>query len=996
MNSFRLLTARWVFAAAWFGVSVGAAFGAAEPEVTAKDLPRLPATEPANALSTFQVKKGFHLELVAAEPLVMSPIAMSFDENGRLFVVEMRDYSERRDERLGRIRMLEDTNHDGIFDKATVYAKDLPWPTAVICYGGGVLVASTPDILWLKDTNGDGAADLREVIFTGFGSGVERLNVQALLNSFNWGLDNRIHGATAPNGGVIKTVLSPDLAPLDLRSRGFSIEPRKFTMRAENGGGQYGLSFDHRGRKFVCSNSHHIQTYMYDGRYGNMNKNFPMPSPLVDIAVDGPAAEVYRLSPEEAWRVIRTQWRVTGAVGGPIEGGGRASGYFTGATGATIYRGNAFPQSFVGDAFIGDAGGNLVHHKSIRMDGVKVVAERPPDEQKSEFVASRDIWFRPVQFANAPDGALYIADMYREVIEHPWSLPESIKKFLDLNSGNDRGRIYRIVPDGFQQPAAPRLGAATTAELVATLEHSNGWHRDTAARLLYEKQDATAVPLLVRLARTSKPFYGRLHALYTLEGLNALAPDVVRRSLDDADPTVREHAVLLCEGLKARQGSLPEDLLRKLRKMAADPAITVRYQLAFTLGWIQHPDRVEALAEIMARDAGDEWIRMAALNSIGDAAAAKAFFAVAQDNAMRTSPGGREYMRQLMLLVGAGNRASDLAVVLDYLAGNVSAPLSFTLVRALGDGLQRAGVSFSRVEGTAKLGVVFEQARSMLRANQGEEPVRVQAAQLLALTTFPESGEVLLGLLGRGQPEAIQLAAIGTLDRLFGPQVAPGLAKNWKGLTPRARADAAAALLKRPDRALVLLEGIEKGDVRVGDLSASDMRALQAFRDPAVKKKAASVFGSAGGAKRQDVVNAFLPALSLKGDAARGKKVYEERCISCHRVAGQGFALGPDLESVKNTGKDKLLVNILDPNREVAPQFLAHQVETRDNESVIGIIGNETESAVTLRQAFGKDSVVPRSNISSMKSTGQSLMPEGLEAGLTPQGLADLIEFIIK
>src|SRR5207302_5593032 len=201
--------------------------------------------------------------------------------------------------------------------------------------------------------------------------------------------------------------------------------------------------------------------------------------------------------------------------------GGRASGYFTSATGIAILRGNGWPEDCVGDAFIADCGSNLVHRKKVRPKAVELVAERPPDEQKVEFLASTDLWFRPVQMANAPDGALYVADMYREVIEHPWSLPDSIKKLLDLNAGNDRGRIYRIVPDGFKQPKLPRLGAASTRELVATLEHPNGWHRDTAARLLYQRQDKSAVSLLIALLEKSKSPLARLHALYALAGLVA-------------------------------------------------------------------------------------------------------------------------------------------------------------------------------------------------------------------------------------------------------------------------------------------------------------------------------------------------------------------------------------------------------------------------------------------------------------------------------------------
>src|SRR5262245_30653697 len=225
---------------------------AEEPSVSSSDLPRVPPTEPAQALSTFKVRPGLRLELVAAEPLVVDPIALCFDENSRMFVIEMRDYSESRDERLGRIRMLEDTDGDGKFDKSIIFAEDLPWPTALCWFNGGLFVGSTPDIWYFKDMNGDGKADEKKLVFTGFGAGIERLNVQQLFNSLNWTLDCRIHGASGGNGGIIRCPDHPEYAPVDIRNADFSFEPRTFEMRRESGGGQYGLSFDSAGRKFVC------------------------------------------------------------------------------------------------------------------------------------------------------------------------------------------------------------------------------------------------------------------------------------------------------------------------------------------------------------------------------------------------------------------------------------------------------------------------------------------------------------------------------------------------------------------------------------------------------------------------------------------------------------------------------------------------------------------------------------------------------------------------
>jgi putative membrane-bound dehydrogenase-like protein len=1016
--------------------AISATSRSAEPSLDPKDLPRTPPVEAKDALRTFKIKPGFHLELVAAEPLVRDPIEMCFDENGRLFVVEMIDYSELRDAQphLGRVRLLEDTDEDGRFDKSTVYADDLPWPTAVFCWAGGIFVAATPDIFHLKDTNGDGKADVRRVVFTGFASdyapyATNTLNMQAMVNSFRWGLDNRIHGLTGPNGGHVRVaadvsrrwmksegkgergeadqsrLTSAATNSVDLRGRDFAFDPRTLALTAEAGGGQYGLSFDNWGRRFTCNNSDHVRVFMYDARYAARNPFFNLPPALVSIAADGPAAEVFRLSPEEPWRVIRTKWRVAGQVPGPIEGGGRASGYFTSAAGITIYRGNAYPEDFVGDAFICDVGSNLVHRKKLRPHGVALIAERPADEQKSEFLASTDLWFRPVQFANAPDGCLYLADMYREVIEHPWSIPPAIKKLLDLNSGNDRGRIYRIVPDGFRQPKLPRLGKATTAELVATLDHPNGWHRDTAARLLYERQDTRAVEALQRLSVAAKSAEGRLHALYALDGLGALKPAPLLNALGDAHERVREHAVKL-----SGKFSADERLAGKLLAMAADPSVHVRYQLAFTLGEVKHPDRIKAMAEIAQRDADSPWVQAAVLSSLAEGAGE--MFALLGAGGPRTSssaaatkaghtaggdarsPGQQaaqaDFLRQLGQLIGAKNDPGEVATVIGFVRKVEEPARAFALVRALGEGLQRARGALPRAE----LKPIFDRAAELAANARAAEGARVAAIQLLGLTSFAESGQRLLAQLDERQPPAVQLAALAALGRFNDPQVGGALTARWASLTPRLREEALTVLLARADRAAALLRAIADGVIRPSDLSSTQAKFLKNHRDAKVREQAVALLTAPAVAQRPDVVNAFLPALNLAGDAARGKAIFLERCASCHRLGGEGFALGPDLVSVKTGGKEKMLVNILDPNRELLPQFRAYEVETKDDESLLGLIANETAASVTVRQAYGRETVVPRAGIARMRSQGQSLMPEGLEQGLTPQAMADLLEFI--
>ena len=700
------------------------------------DLPRTPPTAPDAAVATLAVRPGFHAELMASEPLIADPVAMAFDENGRLYVVEMGDYSERRDEKLGRVKLLEDTDGDGRFDRASVFADGLPWPTGIACWDGGVFVLASPEMVYFKDMDGDGKADVHAMVFTGFGNLAEKLNVQQLPNSLTWGPDQRIHGALGGNAGAVQNFALHGSPKIELRGRDFSFDPRAMDLRPESGGGQWGMTFDDTGRKFVCANSRHLMQVMYEDRIAARVTDSPLPAPALDIAADGPQAEVFRRSPDEPWRVLRTKWRVAGSVPGPIEGGGRASGYFTGACGVTVYRGDAWPAEFRGDVFVADCGSNLIHRKKLTGDLVRR-GVRAAGEERSEFLASTDNWFRPVAFANAPDGNLWFADMYREVIEHPWSLPEPLKSKLDLNSGNDRGRIYRIVADGSIEFPTLRLGKMATADLVDGLALANGWHRDTAARLLHQRQDKSAVPALVKLAEKlaekAEAPESRLVILSVLRGLDALDETTLARSLHDADADVRAAAVRLCT--KA-------DLITPL---ADDPSPRVRFEVAWTLIALAPSDKI--------------------------------------------------------------------------------APL---VARAI-------------------------------------EPLLRPAA---ALNPKPPSGS--------------------------------------------------------------------------------------------------------------------------------GHMIFATRCATCHRFAGEGCAVGPDLDAARLAGREKLLGNILEPSRELTAGYPQGIIETKSGETLSGIIANESPGGVILRMPGGADRAVKRADIVTIEHPARSLMPDAIATGLTPKDVNDLLDFLMR
>jgi len=282
----------------------------------------------------------------------------------------------------------------------------------------------------------------------------------------------------------------------------------------------------------------------------------------------------------------------------------------------------------------------------------------------------------------------------------------------------------------------------------------------------------------------------------------------------------------------------------------------------------------------------------------------------------------------------------------------------------------------------------------MARDTKVSGKARVQAVQLLTLSSFDDAGQTLSSLLGPNQTESVQLAAIAALARFSDERASDALLNNWPHLAERVRNEVVNVMLTRPERITALFKAVEQRTVRPSDFTAQQLQILRAHRDTKIREQAIQLFGAPPGAKRDDVVKGFLPALQLRGDPVNGKKIYLERCATCHRIGTQGNAVGPDLTTVKTAGKETLLVNIVDPNREVAPGYLNYTVETKSGETLSGLIANESSSSLTLGGANGTETVLLRPQIARLQPSGQSLMPEGLEVGLTLQDMADLLEYL--
>jgi putative membrane-bound dehydrogenase-like protein len=994
----------------WIRSAGGAALVLAAVALAAEPKPGTPAggpLSPTEERTTFRVPKGFRVELVAAEPDVVDPVAMAFDENGRLFVCEMRGYPNggvaTGTISNGRIKLLEDADGDGYFEKSSVFAEDLGFPTGVMPCKGGVLAAVAPDLLLLEDTKGTGKADRRRVLYTGF----DLANIQQLLNSLQWGLDNWVYACAGGAGGTIRSAEKPDLPPVTLRGRGIRFHPDlPGSLEPTSGGGQYGLAPDAWQRWFTATNSQHLRHIVLPDHYLRRNPALAVGAVTRDIPDHGAACKLFRLSPFEAWRVERTARRKEGPEARRLPATELVPGGFaTSACSPVVYVANAYPESYRGNTFVCDPANNLVHRDVLVPSGATFTARRAPGEESCEFLASTDNWFRPVHLTLGPDGALYVLDFYREVIETPLSLPEDIKKRLNLES-RGRGRIWRIVADTpearEQARRRPALRKAPTADLVAHLADPNLWWRLTAQRLLVERQDATAIEPLERLARTAPSAAGRAHALWTLHGLKALRDELVDAALKDRDAGVREQALRLADD---RLASGP--LRAAVVALAGDPSPRVRFQLAFTLGGSDAADAVAALAKLARQDAGDPWTQTAVLSSAGRSAAGLLEALAGDRSFTREAPAASlQLLKRLAALVGTRGTDAELGRALALLgtAGKDAEPWQVALLDGLGQGLQNSTRPLARLweapppslrPAVARAGALFEQAAATARDEKRPPAERAAAVRLLGGGPFAPLAAAAADLLTPQTPPELQLAAVRALSAHAGPAVAPLLLGAWAGYSPAVRREAAEALLARTERLPALLTALEEKKVLSNQLEPLRLEQLRRHPDAALRERARKVLAGQEAADRRKVVDAYRAALEWKADAARGKAVFKKNCTACHRLENEGTEVGPDLLSaLRNKSREQLLADVLDPSREVDPRYLNYLVTTKKGQTLSGLIAAETASSITLRRGERSEDTLLRSQIEEIQATAKSLMPEGLEAQVSKQDMADLIAYL--
>jgi len=961
-----------------------------------------------NTPEGFEIHPDFNLELVADEPLVFDPVEFKFDELGRAFVLEMPGYPMRDAE--SRLVHLLDTDGNGIYDQRQVFADDLGIASSFMPYKNGFLIASPPHLLWIGDTDHSGTADTRKILMDGFSTG----NLQHNFNGLTYALDNWIYAANGGNSGKPYFVNAPDKV-LDLRGTDLrmNLEQEVLARVGESSGG-FKITFDNWGHLYETHNLEHVSHLVFEDRYLDELTSTPSHA-LTNISADeeNGLSRIYPIGEQET------------RVNHPEQ-----SGYFSGACGITHYGGGIFPEPLNSSLLVADCVLNLVHLDRLASQGSSFVARR--NREKVEFLASRDRSFRPVNMTVGPNGALYVVDMHRKVIEHPEWIPDELEAHMDLDAGKEKGRIYRVLPKNHRNSKIVPLPISDAKQLAMLLGDPNQWKRMTAHRLLVtEKQDGVIPFLIAQLSSTNS--LARLHSMWVLEGLRALDENSLINALSDPSPGIRENALKIAE--QRLQGN--PQLLDHILALAQDGHARVRMQATLTLGTLpkeiydlQKKRIAVSLSEQMARDSVDEWGRLA----IASALRQQAFDFIENRLTEVATPLQSEETKILEILaelIGKEEKKESTTQILHALRRDDLAPeFRFNLVKALTRGWQKGNPELLNVKenpnliaqlasleeqndlalvqatgelrqvlalpSSPKIEELMKKASHTLFDNTLSAEERLKRLQLVGLNDFKKREALLYRLLDNKQPLLLQVEALSQLWRSNDPEVPHQLIARWPSLGPQARKHATDILLYKSSHHEALLTAMETGKVGLGEfnLDLERRRTLLFSDDQVIRERAEQLFSDAGVVQRKEAIEKMRPALTLKGDPEKGTELFQNVCAQCHRYGQLGKDVGPVLTEINRKSKESLLHDILDPNAAVDTQYLNHQVQTKDGTIYTGIVTMESDSEIGLLMIGGTEKIIAKNEIDRFYSTGSSMMYEGLEQGIDTQEMADLLAFL--
>jgi putative membrane-bound dehydrogenase-like protein len=972
-------------------------------------VPPTPSPELQKALASFEIAEGFDIELVAAEPLVADPVAMEIDEDGNFYVVEMHGYPLDLS-RTGKIKLLKDQNGDGYPDTATVFADSLTLPTGICRWQKGVIVTDPPHVLYLEDTNHDGRADIRKPLLSGFALS----NPQHNLNTPVFGLDNWIHMAHqwAITPIVCKKEFSDEGQEIyfpdrpqgprlgkNADDRNVRFRPDRYELEATSGESQFGHTFDNWGHHFFTENAKHLYHEALAAPYIKRNPHLLVPDATAAISDHGDACEVFPITQNPNHQLLTDV------------------GVITSACGVTWYNGGAFPKPFDQNiTFVAEPVHNLIHTDVVRDQGASFVASRVLE--KKEFLASRDAWFRPVNFYVGPDGALYVVDYYRQIVEHPEWMSKEVNESGALYNGSNKGRIYRIVPKGglpMDWLGKIGLSAKSDKDLVQLLENPNGWWRRTAQRLLFERK-TKEIQALKRIAESAELPEARVHALWLLDGLGQTDAEVLRTNLRHPTPGVRENAIKLTE----MQGRRYPELVKILQSMTADTSAKVRYQLLCSLGAFEGTQN--AVAELLATDTQDPWVQLAAISASSGREMELFQLAVKQFGTTPTDA-QQKFFAYLAGTIANAGQAAPISQLLRLACTSTKGHWQSATLQGLAQlwqhrppqislteiqkqqllGLFRADQSpqtrRAALDLLAEVGLptLPDQWASDIKAialnQQAQDAYRADAIYLLSLSGSSSILDAWPQFIAPQTPLKVQFAAIESVAYSNDKRACSDLLKGWKTLQTPVQDKAIDVFLRQPAWAHLLLDGVAQGVVKTEQIGWRRMVRLMNNDDVHVRDHARKVLAG-GGLARETVYASYEPSLRLKGDYENGEKVFERVCATCHQIGSKGVAFGPELNSLRNRPAANLLESILIPNRAIADKYEYWHVAMRNGKSYDGIIASKSTNTLTLRQMGGQEITISKDEVLSLKALESSAMPNGLENAISVKEMADLLAFI--
>jgi len=963
----------WLYA--WVFFLLATVAGADEPQ------PRETPLTPDEELATFQLAdKRLHVDLVAAEPQVDSPVAICWDGDARMYVAEMIDYPTGPP--AGRVRLLEDRDNDGLYEHATTFASGLNFPNGVLAVRGGLLVTAAPDLLFLKDTDGDGVADTRKVVFTGFGEG----NQQLRANGLTWGLDNWIYGANGRSDGAIRRPDEPAEKAISLRGHDFRFSPGGKRFEPTSGQSQFGQTHDDWGNRFLSWNTIPIRHALFDQSFVDRNPRLALAA-VRDIADPADTGQIFPVSPRpQTFNRERTD-------------------FYNALAGLTVYRGDALGRDYQDSAFAGETLTNLVHRRALMPAGPTFVSRR--GEHDREFLAATDPWFHPVYLTTGPDGALYIVDFYRRWVEHPAFVAEALRGDVDWRQGAGHGRIWKVSRRENTWPPRPqpRLNRAPAPELIKQLESPNGWRRDTAHRLLVERRDPQTAPLLRAVLNDGKLPQAKVHALAILDALGALDDSLLVRGLEDGEPHVRQFALRLSAARIAQSSTLQEAVLT----MTDFPSPLVRFEVARTMAALEGEKKVAALVRLAELETRDEPISLAVIGSLGTSASA--FLARLVDEypdwRRKPTPDQMRVLREAAAVVIGAGSSDQLRATFQLISPKQPAdvaPGDLAILVGLAQALTERGHALPAMVNAPPEGLkpyvpalknLIAAARTMAAAQNESLDHRLEAIEALGLLDSG-CGEILLGLVGPEHDPSLQLAAAAGLAHASA-ETAKRMFASWNATTIPTRRALVAAALRSPLTVTALVDAIEAGEILPRELDPTTRDALMAVRDAALQPRIKKLLESeAAGRNRDEVIARYSAALEMDGDRQRGAAVFEKHCLTCHTVQTRGQRVGPDLSGAGAKARETVLVDVFDPSKQVAPEYVAYTLLTREGQVMSGVLVSETPTSVTLRRAEGAQDFVLREQIEELRSTGKSLMPDGMEENLSEADVADLLAFLAQ